>query len=201
MTDTGPSPRWRRWLRPTNLLLLALWIYLGVKIAPHIGAAIGVETGDRSRPAFALAGLDGGLIASDSLRGRVVLVNFWATWCLPCRVEMPLLQAMAVRHQARGLTVVGLSVDTDSPESVRTFLAERGVTYPVAMVGSKVTQAFGGVTGYPTSFLLDRDGRIRHRALGPLAMASFEPAVRRLLDEATAPAVNPTLPERSAPVR
>ena len=187
VTEPKAPPAWPRWLRPTSLLLLALWIYLGVKIAPHLAAVVGIETGDRTRPAFSVTGLDGNLIASDSLRGRVVLVNVWATWCLPCRVEMPLLQSMADRHRDRGLTVIGLSVDTDSPEVVREFLAARKVTYPVAIVDWRTLQILGGVTGYPTSFLLDREGRIRHRALGPLAMASFEPAVRRLLADLPPP--------------
>jgi hypothetical protein len=96
---------------------------------------------------------------------------------------MPLLQRMADRHRAEGLVVVGFSRDLDPPEEVAAFLAERDITYPVAIVGRSTEQLFGGVRGYPTSFLLDREGRIRQKALGPLAMASFEPAVRRLLSE------------------
>jgi len=79
--------------------------------------------------------------------------------------------------------VLGLSVDRGSPDDVRRFLSERGIDYPVAIVGPEVERAFGGVRGYPTSFLVDRNGKVRHEALGPLAMVSFEPAVRRLLAE------------------
>jgi hypothetical protein len=96
---------------------------------------------------------------------------------------MPLLQAMHERHRDRGLVVVGLSVDTKPDSQVRQWLQERGVTYPVAVVGDATLAGFGEIQGYPTSILLDRKGRIRHRALGPLAMVSFEPAVRRLLNE------------------
>jgi peroxiredoxin len=96
---------------------------------------------------------------------------------------MPLLQQMAERHAEQGLVVLGLSRDLDGPDKVRAFLTERGITYPVAIVGSEAERLFGGVRGYPTSFLIDRSGRIRHKALGPLAMVSFEPAVRRLLAE------------------
>jgi cytochrome c biogenesis protein CcmG/thiol:disulfide interchange protein DsbE len=141
---------------------------------------VGVETKARV-PRYALTALDGTPLSPDALRGKVVLINFWATWCLPCRVEMPLLQRMAERHREAGLIVVGLSVDRGAEESVRTFLRERGVTYPVAVVGSDVERAFGGVRGYPTSILVDRDGVVRHVVIGPLAAASFEPAVRRLL--------------------
>jgi cytochrome c biogenesis protein CcmG/thiol:disulfide interchange protein DsbE len=150
------------------------------RLLPHVGAVVGVETKARV-PRYALTALDGTPLSPDALRGKVVLINFWATWCLPCRVEMPLLQRMAERHREAGLIVVGLSVDRGAEESVRTFLRERGVTYPVAVVGSDVERAFGGVRGYPTSILVDRDGVVRHVVIGPLAAASFEPAVRRLL--------------------
>lgn len=181
-------PGWRRWLSPGRLVLLLVWGYLLVKLAPHLAAVVGIETGDRSEPVFAVETLGGETIASDSLRGKVLLVNFWATWCLPCRVEMPLLEAMARRHRDRGLVVLGFSVDRGSPDDVAAFLAARGISYPVAITGAREAQAFGGIVGYPTSFLVDRQGRLRHRALGPLAMASFEPAVRRLLDEEAVPA-------------
>jgi cytochrome c biogenesis protein CcmG/thiol:disulfide interchange protein DsbE len=150
------------------------------RLLPHVGAVVGVET-KAQVPRYALTALDGTPLSPDALRGKVVLINFWATWCLPCRVEMPLLQRMAERHREAGLIVVGLSVDRGAEESVRTFLRERGVTYPVAVVGSDVERAFGGVRGYPTSILVDRDGVVRHVVIGPLAAASFEPAVRRLL--------------------
>jgi len=97
---------------------------------------------------------------------------------------MPLLQRMSERHREAGLVVVGLSVDRGSEQSVREFLRERGVTYPVAMVGSDVERAFGGVRGYPTSILIDRGGVVRYVVVGPLAGASLEPAVRRLLASA-----------------
>jgi cytochrome c biogenesis protein CcmG, thiol:disulfide interchange protein DsbE len=150
------------------------------RLLPHLGAVVGVETRPRA-PRYALTALDGTRLSPDALRGKVVLVNFWATWCLPCRVEMPLLQRMSERHGDAGFVVAGLSVDRGPAESVRTFLRERGVTYPVAVVGPDVERAFGGVRGYPTSILIDRTGVVRHVVIGPLAAASFEPAVRRLL--------------------
>ena len=185
MTNSGPGSPASRRRRLTwwNLLLVLVWGYLLVRLAPHLGAVVGVESGRRSSPVFSVTGLDGAVLTSEGLRGRVVLVNFWATWCLPCRVEMPALQRMAERHRDAGLVVLGFSRDQAGPETVRRFLRERGITYPVAIVGAELEQAFGGVFGFPTSFLVDRSGRIRHQAQGPLAMVSFEPAVRRLLAE------------------
>jgi len=154
---------------------------VGPQLLPHLGAVFGVESGNRQRPAFSATTLQGVPVSDSTLRGHVVLVNFWATWCLPCRAEMPMLEAMAQRHQAAGLVVLGLSVDRSGPEAVTNFLRDRGITYPVAIVGRETETAFGGVQGYPTSVLLDRTGRARYRVVGPLAMASLEPAVRRLL--------------------
>ncbi len=159
-----------------------VWAVLLWRLYPHLQTMAGIRNAS-GRPQFEFASLSGAVVTSDSLRGKVVLVNFWATWCLPCRAEMPLLQAMAARHRARGLVVLGLSRDRGPVAEVHRFLTERGIDYPVAVVGPEAERLFGGVTGYPTSFLIDRAGQVRHQALGPLAMLSFEPAVRRLLAE------------------
>jgi cytochrome c biogenesis protein CcmG/thiol:disulfide interchange protein DsbE len=170
-------------ITPWNLIGLAVLLWASPRLLPHLGAVVGVETRPRA-PRYALTALDGTPLSPDALREKVVLINFWATWCLPCRVEMPLLQRMSERHRDAGLVVVGLSVDRGSEQSVRDFLRERGVTYPVAMVGPDVERAFGGVRGYPTSILIDRGGVVRYVVVGPLAGASLEPAVRRLLGSA-----------------
>lgn len=183
MTAVPARPGLRRWLHPWNILLLGVAAFAVVRLGPHLGAVLGIRSGEGFVPEFQYATLAGDSVSGSRLVGKVVLVNFWATWCLPCKVEMPLLQAMAERHASSGLVVIGLSRDRGSPAEVRAFLAERGITYPVAIVGRDAERAFGGVRGYPTSFLLDRTGRIRHAAVGPLAMLSFEPAVRRLLAE------------------
>jgi thiol-disulfide isomerase/thioredoxin len=171
----------RKRLTIWNVLFAALWIFVLVRLAPHLGAIIGVRSGQDIAPAFSVTTLDGEVLSSSALRGKVVLVNFWATWCLPCRAEMPLLEGMWKRHAADGFVLVGFSTDRTGEGGVRKFLAERGITYPVAIVGYDVEVAFGGVRGLPTSFLLDRAGRIRHRVVGPLAPATLELAVRRLL--------------------
>jgi thiol-disulfide isomerase/thioredoxin len=179
---TAAAPRRGRRLTLGRVVFAAIWVYLGIRLLPHLATLVGVPNADGT-PRYRFESLAGGAIDSDSLRGKVVLVNVWATWCAPCRVEMPALQAMADRHRDRGLVVIGLSRDVGGTEPVRAFLAERGISYPVAVVESSAERIFGGVHGYPTSFLIDRAGRIRQRAMGPLAMVSFEPAVRRLLKE------------------
>ena len=174
---------WRRWLSPWNLFTLAVLVWAAPRLLPHLGAVAGVRSGGNARPSYRVATLAGDTLGSESLRGQVVLVNFWATWCGPCRVEMPLLERMYVRHRDRGFVLLGLSVDRGGEQAVRDYVRSRGVTYPVAVVGAREEGAFGGVRGYPTSYLLDRNGVVRHVVIGPLAPATLELAVRRLLDE------------------
>jgi thiol-disulfide isomerase/thioredoxin len=119
----------------------------------------------------------------EELAGKVVVVNFWATWCLPCRMEMPSLQALHERHPGGDLVVLGLSVDAGGAEPVRAFLAERGITYPVGRATSEHRRAFGGIPGIPSTFIVGRDGTVRHRVVGYFAPPALGAAVKRLLAE------------------
>ncbi|MEO7362152.1 MAG: TlpA disulfide reductase family protein [Gemmatimonadaceae bacterium] len=165
----------------TTLLLIALAIWSLPRLLPHVKALVGLTLKDSTRPTFAVRTLAGHLITQDSLRGRVVLVNVWATWCLPCRVEMPLLESTWQRHREAGLVILGASVDLGSPQEVQTFVTSRNITYPIAMVGADFIAAFGGIIGYPTSILIGRDGTVRHKVIGPIGPLSLEPAIRRAL--------------------
>lgn len=207
---SAPSrPRWLpawvpdwvpRWLTLSNLLTVALVLWAAPRCWPHVEALIGVRQREAVRPQFAVTTRTGRLITADSLRGRVVFVNVWATWCPPCRAEMPALQQLAASHAAEGLVVLGLSVDRGPASAVDTFLAERNITYPVAIVGDDAVSAFGGVRGYPTSFLLDRHGVVRHTVMGPVGPISLRPAIRRLLDESSADAsATPVSPPTATP--
>ncbi|HEX9563947.1 MAG TPA: TlpA disulfide reductase family protein [Gemmatimonadaceae bacterium] len=175
--------RVRKRITVWSVLFTALWIFVLVRLAPHLGALVGVRSGADVVPTYSLTSLDGSAYSSSGLHGKVVLVNFWATWCIPCRAEMPLLERMWKRHRDDGFVLLGLSVDRTGADGIVRFLVDRGITYPVAIAGSDLEVAFGGVRGIPTSFLIDRTGRVRHRVVGPLAPASLEPAVRRLIAE------------------
>ncbi len=181
----GAYARIRAWLRPrltlANIITVAVLAYATPILLPHIGAVFGVRSGPDLVPRYSYVSLDGAAVDADSLRGRVVLVNFWATWCLPCRAEMPALESMYQRHRDAGFVIVGLAVDQAPTAKVAAFVRERGITYPVVHIGREAERAFGGVRGYPTSFLLDRTGRVRHVVQGPIGVVSLEAAVRREL--------------------
>lgn len=158
--------------------------FVGSRLWPQVAAAFGVASANAVAPQFALTTLDGRTITSAQLRGKVVLVNFWATWCPPCRVEMPGFQSVYQRRQADGFVVLGISTDASGSENVRAFLNEHHITYPVAMASAAVVRDFGGASLLPTSFLIDRDGRIRNVIRGAFTSFALERAVDHLLADA-----------------
>ena len=135
-------------------------------------------------PEVELKTLDGAAYRLADARGRVVLLNFWATWCGPCRNEIPTLNAMNGDLGARGFAVVGVTTD-DTPELVREFQKDIPQSYTVVLGESGVASKFS-VGVLPTTFILDREGRVRHRIIGEKSRAEFEAMIRPLLDEAPA---------------
>lgn len=174
---------WPRWLTIGNVLMALVAVWAAPRCVGHLAAIAGVRDGAALRPTFAVTTRTGRVITADSLRGRVVLVNVWATWCAPCRAEMPALQQLSEAYAQDSVVVLGLSVDHGPASQVDAFLAQRGVTYPVAIAGDDVVRAFGGARGYPTSYLLDRRGVVRHTVIGPIAPLTLRPALARLVRE------------------
>jgi peroxiredoxin len=178
-----------RKIRSKISLNTILWVlvlsFLGYRLWPQLGAALGLGSGGTDAPDFVLQTLSGEAVTLADLRGEVVLVNFWATWCPPCRAEMPGFQRVYEAKRERGFTILGLSTDIGGRGPVDAFLDERGITYPVAMASAGVIRDFGGANMLPTSYLIDRQGRIRHTVRGFFAEATLAQAVERLLAEPT----------------
>jgi thiol-disulfide isomerase/thioredoxin len=130
-------------------------------------------------PLVAAEALDGRIISSADWRGRVTIVNFWATWCGPCREETADFIALQRRYPDE-VRIVGFSVDEDAPDLVRRWVAERGVNYPVAMAGAELQARFGGIEAVPTSFVIDREGRIVQRHVGLYPPQVYDLEVRAL---------------------
>jgi thiol-disulfide isomerase/thioredoxin len=124
------------------------------------------EIGSRL-PDFSLKDLQGHEISSTDLRGKVVLIDFWATWCQPCKKEMPGYQKLVDLYGSRGFAVVGLKFDTmmDMEEPVA-FAKKIGVRYPLAVATDDLKQKFGGIEGLPTTMLYDREGKLRKKVIG-----------------------------------
>jgi len=130
-------------------------------------------------PDFKLTALDGKPITLAALQGKVVLLNFWATWCGPCRAEIPDLVALQERYKGR-LQIIGLNVD-DEEADIKQYVQETGINYPVAMTSNDVRIQFGGIPALPTSFVLDTEGRVVQKHVGLWNPAVYETEIRALL--------------------
>lgn len=145
---------------------------------------------------FTVRTIDGRTITRADLRGKVILVNFWATWCPPCKAEIPDLIALQEKYRDH-LQVIGISEDEGSPEAVRQFVTEHKINYPVVMSSSELRDAFPGVSGLPTSFVLDPESRVAQRHVGILDAATTENETRALAGlpiNATVELVDPSQP-------
>lgn len=149
----------------------------------------GRSSGPARPPAedFVLRDLEGRSVRLSDFEGQVRLVNFWATWCGPCWLEVPHLQALHERYRDHGLAVIGISLDRDGmQQAVSDFASKMELTYSVLMGDETTRLAYGGVTGIPTTFLIDRNGGIFRVFQGYRERAVFESAVRALLAEVLA---------------
>ena len=147
----APLPR-REWFRAAG----ALAVGAGLGGWRPFAHAAGLEVG-RPAPALVLHSLDGRSIAADELHGKVVVLTFWATWCEPCRTELPLLSDYAARNADKGLNVLGFSLDApDELATVRQVAA--GLSFPVGLLGSAYAGGYGRIWRLPVNFTIDRDG-------------------------------------------
>jgi thiol-disulfide isomerase/thioredoxin len=133
-------------------------------------------------PDFTLPQLDGAALTLSSYRSKVVLLDFWATWCVPCREEIPHFVDLQHKYGGQGLQIIGVSMD-DSPDPVRPFAQQFQMNYPIVMGNAKIGEQYGGVLGLPIAFLLDRDGRIVKKHIGATAADVFEREITAVLQK------------------
>ncbi len=144
------------------------------------GKVIRLVRNPDAAPEFKLAGLDGKAISLADVRGKVVLLNFWATWCGPCRAEIPDLIELQEKYKGQ-LQIIGLTVDDDDAGVIQQVVARTGINYPVAMASAEVRIKYGGIAALPTSFLLDAQGRVVQKHEGLRDPALYETEIRALL--------------------
>jgi cytochrome c biogenesis protein CcmG/thiol:disulfide interchange protein DsbE len=157
------------------------WIRGGAGVPPTV-ASTGVQTYPPGTPAKALrlAGLDGPEVDLAALRGRPVVVNFWATWCVPCVREFPLLRAAAAAHKADRLAVVGV-LTRDRPAAARDFVRAQRATWPVALDPEAATATAWGAVGLPHTWFIRPDGTLASHQLGELTRASLDRQLAEIL--------------------
>ena len=175
--------------------VLALGVYAGFRVRRQHSATASIsslpvasistkasgESSDLpSAPELSLTDLNGRVLGPSSFKGKVVLVNFWAAWCGPCAEEVPQFIALQKKYQDQGLQVIGVSID-DDPEVLRRFYRKYQMNYPVVPGDLKLSDAFGGVLGLPTTFVIGRDNRIHGKHLGATDFPAIDHEVGELL--------------------
>ena len=141
----------------------------------------------KSAPDFALTDRHGGLTRLSDYRGRLLILDFWATWCGPCRIEIPWFNDLALRYKNSGLAVLGVSMDEKGWQAVDPFVKELKVTYPIVLGNDRIARRYG-VGPPPTTFVIDRDGKIAAAFAGLVNRKVLEDEVQRLLQLPEPPA-------------
>jgi len=133
-------------------------------------------------PNFHLRTMEGRTIELQNLQGKVVVLNFWATWCPPCRAEIPGLLEVYRKHRTKGLEIVGISLDSDGWTKVSPLMHELNIDYPVVLGNTDVVNAYGGIRAIPTTVIVDREGKIVDKVVGYMDRKKFEEEVLDLID-------------------
>lgn len=190
----SPQSRWVRIRTLAGQLEPLLWVAIGLfalaRFGPQIVAWTGIPMpmgGDligEAPAAWEAVTLDEAPLDAASGLGQVQVITFWATWCNVCAVELPFVDRVHGRWAETGdVRVLGLSIDQGGATRVREHAADKGYAFPIALADAELRRAFGGIPGVPTTFILDREGVIRHRMVGVTGPGTIQRAVDRLVRE------------------
>ncbi len=157
------------------------------------------DTKDRKHaPEFELKDVNGKVVHLADYKGKVVLLDFWATWCGPCGIEIPWFVEFQRKYKDRGLEVVGISMDDDGWKAITPFVGEHKINYRVLLGDDKTGDLYGGVEALPTTFVVDREGRVASVHVGLASKKDFEDAIEQLLQTPAAPVSAGTPDHRGA---
>ncbi len=166
-----------------GLLLLGCWTTACSSSKPVEAGSAKPHKDRKTAPDFALKDADGKTVRLSDYRGKVVLLDFWATWCGPCKVEIPWFMEFQRKHKDRGFEVLGVAMDEEGWDAVKPFVHHLGINYRVVLGNDDITASYGGVEALPTTFLIDRQGRIAAVHVGLAARSDFENGINELLED------------------
>lgn len=173
----------RRGLSATGLLCLMLAAACSSSPERKAAAAVKPPKDRKAAPEFALKDVNGATARLSDYRGKVVLLNFWATWCSPCTIEIPWFMEFEQKNKDRGFAVVGIAMDEGGWDVVRPFLAEMQVNYRTLKGDDMIAELYGGVSSLPTTFLIDRQGRIAAVHMGLISKNIYQNEIQELLTD------------------
>jgi len=146
-----------------------------------VKAAVKDEKDRKKAPDFALKDSDGKTVKLSDYKGKIVLLNFWATWCGPCKIEIPWFVEFEQTYKDRGFAVLGVSMDEDGWDAVKPYLAAHKINYRI-LLGDDITgELYGGVESLPTTFLIDREGKVASVHIGLVGKADYENEIKHLV--------------------
>lgn len=160
-------------------LVVATMLYVGVHRARRTGTTR--LTQSSVAPDFSLPSLEGKNIRLSDLRGKAVLLNFWATWCSPCKIEMPWFVELQKEYGPQGLQIVGVAMDEASKEDIAKFAKDMGVNYTILLGKESVGDQYGGIPALPETFFIGRDGKIVDKIIGLKGKGEIEEAIQKAL--------------------
>jgi peroxiredoxin len=175
---------------PVVLILVAMVVtimlvfgFQMVRRSSDQGALAGAKLKGNTAPEFTLQSLDDKTVSLTDYRGKAVLLNFWATWCEPCKIEMPWFVELQKQYGPEGLQVLGIAMDDASKEDIAKFANNMGVNYPILLGKEAVGDAYGGVQFLPATFYIGRDGKVIDKVFGLKGRGEIEESIKKALAE------------------
>lgn len=139
------------------------------------------DTNYKSAPAFTLQNINGENVSLSDFSGKMVILDFWATWCPPCKEEIPHFIELYEQYKDKGLAVIGIALDQGGVGVVKPFVQKYGIQYPILISDGQAAKAYGGINSIPTTFIIDSDGNIRKKYIGYRGKSVFEADIKELL--------------------
>ena len=161
-------------------LLTVPWMMRGPRTSVHDAGSPAGSAGEAAKLDLTVKDMNGASVRLADYKGKVIVLNFWATWCGPCEVEIPELVETYAHYKDQGVVVLGVSID-DSAETLRAYAPKKNMNYPVLLMQDDVDEAYGPIFGVPVTFFIGRDGTISRKHFGPVTKAQVEREIKALL--------------------
>jgi peroxiredoxin len=174
------------------VVAIAMMIFVARKLKnyPHQSQLPTTNVKGKPAPDFTLTSLDGKTVKLSDLKGKAVVLNFWATWCAPCKIEVPWLVDLQKQYGPQGLEIIGVAMDEGGKEEVAEFAKEMNINYTIALGDDKISEAYGNVLGLPTTFYIGRDGNMIARVPGLVSHKDIEDNIKQALNQPATAATN-----------